>query len=287
MKPPPFRYERPESLEQALGLLAEHGDEAKVLAGGQSLVPLLSMRFARPAVLVDVNRLPGLDAVTAVNGHVRAGALARQNAFGAAPLVRALLPLAAEAVPHIGHVATRNRGTVGGSIAHADARAELPLVLAALGGGAVLASVRGRRELGAADLFVTHFTAALEPDELLVETVWPAAVPGSGHAFEELGLRAGDFALGMAACVLKREAGRVAGARVTVGAVTDRPTPVPEAETLLEGEAVGPELAREAGRAAALTVDPADSLHASAAYQRHLTGLLVERAVLRAWQAAG
>lgn len=286
MKPAPFRYERPETLEEALGLLAEHGEEAKVLAGGQSLVPLLSMRFARPAVLVDVNRLPGLDGIAAENGHVRAGTLARQSAFGEAPPVLERVPLATEAVPHIGHFATRNRGTVGGSIAHADARAELPLALVALGGSAVLASRRGRREVAADDLFVTHFTSALEPDELLVETLWPAAGPGWGCAFEELALRAGDYALGMTACVLQIEEARIAVARVAVGAVTDRPTVIPEAGELLAGEAVDATLAREAGRAAARAVDPVDSLHASAAYQRHLTGLLVERAVLRAWEAA-
>ncbi|MCL4290512.1 MAG: FAD binding domain-containing protein [Thermoleophilia bacterium] len=286
MKPAPFRYERPETLEEALGLLAEHGEEAKVLAGGQSLVPLLSMRFARPAVLVDVNRLPGLDGIAAENGHVRAGTLARQSAFGEAPPVLERVPLATEAVPHIGHFATRNRGTVGGSIAHADARAELPLALVALGGSAVLASRRGRREVAADDLFVTHFTSALEPDELLVETLWPAAGPGWGCAFEELALRAGDYALGMTACVLHIEEARIAVARVAVGAVTDRPTVIPEAGELLAGEAVDATLAREAGRAAARAVDPVDSLHASAAYQRHLTGLLVERAVLRAWEAA-
>ncbi len=279
MKPAPFRYERPESLDEALALLAEHGEEAKVLAGGQSLVPLLSMRFARPAVLVDVNRLPGLDGIAAENGHVRAGALVRQSAFGQARPVR-------ERVPHIGHFATRNRGTVGGSIAHADARAELPLALVALGGGAVLASGRGRREVAAADLFVTHFTSAIEPDELLVETVWPAAGPGTGSAFEELALRAGDYALGVTACVLRVEEARIAAARVAVGSVTDRPTVILEACELLAGEAVDATLAREAGQAAARAVDPVDSLHASAAYQRHLTGLLVERAVLRAWKAA-
>ncbi len=286
MKPAPFRYERPESLEEALALLAAHGEEAKVLAGGQSLVPLLSMRFARPAVLVDANRLPGLGAIASENGHVRAGALVRQSAFGEAPPVRERVPLAAEAVPHIGHFATRNRGTVGGSIAHADARAELPLALAALGGSAVLASRGGRREVAADDLFVTHFTAAIEPDEFLVETLWPAAGPGWGCAFEELALRAGDYALGMTACVLHVEEARIAVARVAVGAVTDRPTVILEAGELLAGQSVDAELAREAGQAAARAVDPVDSLHASAAYQRHLTGLLVERAVLRAWEAA-
>ena len=286
MKPAPFDYARPGSLEEALDMLAENGDEAKVLAGGQSLVPLLNMRFARPGVLVDVNRIPGLDAIVEQDAAVRVGALVRQSAFGSSQAVASRLPLAAECVPLIGHFVTRNRGTVGGSIAHADARAELPLALVALGGSVVAASHRGRRTIAAEDFFVTHFTSALEPDELLVETVWPAASAGAGHAFEEFAQRGGDFALGMAACTLRVHATRVVEARIAVGAASDRPLLVEEAASLLRGEAVDERLAREAGDAASRAVDPADSLHASAAYQKHLAGLMVERAVLQAWRRA-
>ena len=286
MKPAPFEYACPASLDEALDLLAEHADEAKVLAGGQSLVPLLNMRFARPGLLVDVNRIPGLDGIAEENGAVRVGALVRQSAFGSSALVAGRLPLAAEAVPLVGHFVTRNRGTVGGSIAHADARAELPLALVALGGSAVAASRRDRRTIPAEELFVTHFTSSLEPDELLVETIWPAAGPGSGFAFEEFAQRSGDFALGMAACTLRVDADRVTEARIAVGATIDRPTLLEAAARLLPGSAVDEALAREAGAAAAAFVEPAGSLHASAAYQKHLTGLMVERAVLRAWRNA-
>ena len=286
LKPAAFEYARPESLEEALGLLAERGPEAKALAGGQSLVPLLNMRFARPDVLVDLNRIPGLAGIAEDDGGVRVGALVRQNAFGGSELVRRRLPLAAECVPSIGHFVTRNRGTVGGSIAHADARAELPLALALLAGSAIAASARGRRTIAAGDLFLTHFTSSLEPDELLVETLWPAASPGWGFAFEEFAQRGGDYALGMAACALHVHTGRVVEVRIGIGAVVDRPTLLAEAAALVEGQAVDAALAREAGALASSAVDPVDGLHATAGYQRRLTGLLVERALERAWKNA-
>jgi carbon-monoxide dehydrogenase medium subunit len=287
MKPAPFQYVRVATVEAALRLLTEHGDEAKVLAGGQSLVPLLNMRFARPAVLVDLNGIAGLDTIDEVNDVVRVGALARQGAFGADPIVRARLPLAAAAIPHIGHFVTRNRGTVAGSIAHADARAELPLALTALDGRVVIHSADGGfRTVPAENFFVTHFTSVLEPTDLIVETLWPTARPGSGFAFEELAQRAGDYALGMAAVSLLVENGTVVSARIAVGAVVERPRLFTDLAARLEGHAVDEELARDIGAAASALVDPADSLHASAAYQRHLTGLLVERALLRAWADA-
>jgi carbon-monoxide dehydrogenase medium subunit len=272
VKPAPFEYRRPETVEEAVALL---GEDSKVLAGGQSLVPLMNMRMARPAVLVDVNRIGGLDWVAEDDGVVRVGALVRQAELERSPALRRL-PLVAQALPFVGHHVTRNRGTVGGSIAHADASAELPLVLAALGGSVVAASPRGRREVGAGELFVTHFTTSLRADELVVETRWPAARPGEGFAFEELAPRRGDYALAMAAAVVTPE-----GGRVFVGSVAERPTRV---ETP-PGE-VTPELAREAAEAAWRAVDPADGLHGSSAYRRSLVRTLVERALLRAAAAA-
>ncbi|HXV32610.1 MAG TPA: FAD binding domain-containing protein, partial [Gaiellaceae bacterium] len=193
------------------------------------------------------------------------------------------VPLLAVCLPFVGHAATRNRGTVGGSIAHADAAAELPLALAALGGSAVAESARGRREIPAGDFFVTHFTTALEPDELLVETRWPAARPDEGFAFEELALRHGDYALAMAACVLRVAGGAVAEARLVLGAVAMRPTVV---DVSLAGRAVDADAAREAAEAARAAVSPSGHLHASPEYLRHVTGVLAGRAVLRAWEDA-
>ncbi len=276
MKPAPVDYVRPSSVEEALALLAEHGDDAKVLAGGQSLVPLLNMRMARPTVLIDINHVVALDNQNRGNGAAGVGSLVRQRDF--APLAR----LGALCLPFVGHFVTRNRGTVAGSIAHADARAELPLALLVHGGAAVAASAAGRRTIAAGELFVTHFTTALGPAELLVETRWPS-LEGWGCAFEEFALRAGDFALAMAAAALRCEDGRVVEARVGIGATVDRPV-------LLESELVGArvtdEVVRELGALAAARAEPAESMHASSAYQRHLTALLVERVVRRAWQDA-
>jgi aerobic carbon-monoxide dehydrogenase medium subunit len=262
VKPAAFLYERPETVEEAAALLAEHGDEAKVLAGGQSLVPLLNFRLVRPAVLVDVNRVAGLDRI---DGE-RVGATVRQNDLAG-------VPLAAQALPVVGHFVTRNRGTVGGSIAHAAPSAELPLCLLVLGGSVVTT----RREIGADDFFRSHFTTALEPDELVVETVWPE---GGEVAFDEIAQRHGDFALSLAACSVRVENGTVAEARVGVGAVTDRPALL---ELGLVGAPANEETAREAGARAAAAVDPPGNLHASPAYLEHLTGLLVERVLTRAF----
>jgi CO/xanthine dehydrogenase FAD-binding subunit len=283
VKPPPLEYRRPESLEEALSLLAEGGSDAKPLAGGQSLVPLLNLRLARPALVVDLNGLPELDAVEESNGAVRVGALVRQSALEHSPAVQLRCPLVAECLPFVGHFATRNRGTVGGSIAHADAAAELPVGLVALGGDVVAEASAGRREIPAEEFFVTHFTTVLEQGELVVETVWPAAEDGWGYAFEELAQRHGDYGLAMAACALRAEGGRVAEARLCLGCVTPRPTLV---ETGLAGRPVDAEAAAEAGAAARAAVDPAPNVHASAEYLRHLVGVLAERAVLRAWRNA-
>jgi carbon-monoxide dehydrogenase medium subunit len=280
MKPAPFSYVRAESVDHAVEVLREHGDEAKPLAGGQSLVPALNMRLARPSVLVDLNRVAGLDAIGEDNGAVVVGALARQTSTLQADVVRERCPLLAEALGFVGHVVTRNRGTVGGSIAHADPAAELPLVLAALGGSVVTS----RRTLAPDQFFVASFMTALEPDELVLSTNWPSRRPGEGSAFEEFAPRHGDFALASAACVLRRTNDVVAEARVVVGAVTQRPELVDSA--FLVGRPVDDETARELGTAAAEVVDPTPNLHGSPAYRRSLVAALVARAVARAWEHA-
>jgi len=283
VKPPPFEYVRATSVEEALAALAEAGPDAKLLAGGQSLVPMLNLRLARPSVLVDLNAIAGLDEIASENGSVRIGALARQAAAGDSQLVRDRLPLVSEALPYVGHFATRNRGTVGGSIAHADPAAELPLVLTVLGGSVVAASTRGQRAIPAQELFVSHFVTTLEPDELVVDTIWPAAAPGSGYAFEELAQRRGDYGLCLAACALTVRDGLVEQERVALGSVTGRPLVV---DVGLTGRIVDAAVAREAGETAAAAVDPHGNIHASPAYLKHLTRVLVERAVGRAWRNA-
>ena len=261
MKPPRFDYVRPESVEEALAVLSEHGDDAKVLAGGQSFVPMLNMRLASPAVVVDVNRLRGLCEIVDEALGVKVGALVRQAQTESSPVVQGHCPMLAECLPYVGHFVTRNRGTVGGSIAHADAKAELPLALLTTGGAAVAASVRGTRAIFVDDLLVTHFTTSLEPDELLVEIRW-GTPPGTwGYAFEEFALRRGDYALAMAACALRVENGKVHTARVAIAGPCDRPSVI-QGGALLVGETVTAELARVVCEAARSEVEPVDSLHA-------------------------
>jgi 2-furoyl-CoA dehydrogenase FAD binding subunit len=259
MKPAPFAYVRAESIEEALDGLAEHGREAKVLAGGQSLVPALNMRLVRPTALVDINRVSSMGDASSSNGALTVGALVRQadsRLLGH--------PLLAEALPHVGHFVTRNRGTVAGSVVHADPAAELPLCLVALGGSVSARSTRGEREVPAEELFLGPYTTALEPGELVVETRWPVSREGYGYAFCELAQRHGDYALAMAAAVAGPGVLRVA-----VGSVVERPT-------LLEVDPESP------GESAAAQVDPWGTVHASPGYLRQLVQVLVDRAVASA-----
>ena len=290
MIPGTFEYFSAPTLDDAIRLIGEHGPEARVLAGGCSLVPMLNMRLARPEVLVDVNRIEDLTGVNDSDGTVTTGATVRQAELERSPLLRRALPLPAACAPYIGHFVTRNRGTVGGSLAHADARGELPLALLTLGGSVQVQSRGGRRGIAADDLFVYHFTSSLEPDEMLTEAVWPAAAPGWGYGFAEMAQRHGDFALAMAACALRRRNGVVAEVRLGLGAVADRPLLATEAAGALVGERLdcaGDGPVAEAGRLAAAAADPFDDLHASAAYRRHLVARLSEQVIRQAWASAG
>jgi CO/xanthine dehydrogenase FAD-binding subunit len=286
VKPAPFRYRRPETLEDALEALAGTPG-ARVLAGGQSLVPLMNQRRARPEVLVDITRLPGLGGVAAANGRLHVGALVTQTGFEQVPGLAERCPLAHDCLPFTGHLATRNRGTVGGSIAHADPRGELPLALLTLGGTAEVASGRGRRTVAADALFTGPYANALAHDEILVATAWPTVEELPGQAFEELAQRHGDYTIAAAACALRLDGGRVAAARVGVGAVGDRPVLVPAAAAALTGVAVDDEAADAAGRAAAAAIpEPLDDIHGSARYRRRLVEVLVARTARTAWQRA-
>jgi carbon-monoxide dehydrogenase medium subunit len=263
MKPAPFEYVRAESVEEAWLALAESGGDAKVLAGGQSLVPALNMRLLRPETVVDVNRIPGLDDVLVEKGRLCVGALVRQ----ADPRLQAH-PLLAEAIPHVGHAVTRNRGTVAGSIAHADPAAELPLCLTLLGGSVRVEGAGGAREIPADELFLAPYTTTISFHELIVETRWPEAREGWGYAFCELAQRHGDYALCTAAAAVGD--GEL---RVAVGAVTPFPT-------LLEVDPEAP------GGWAAAQVEPWGSIHASPEYLKQLTRVLVDRAVAQAKERA-
>ena len=261
MKPAPVRYVRAETVDEALAALAT--DDAKVLAGGQSLVPALNMRLVRPTTLVDINRVLDLDNVSRTDSALVVGAGVRQ---ADARLLDH--PLLAEALPHVGHFVTRNRGTVCGSLAHADAAGELPLCLVLLDGAVRVRSQRGEREIAAGDFFRTHFTTALEQGELVLESVWPLPDDGWGYAFCELAQRHGDYALCAAAAAARGDELRVA-----VGAVTDRPT-------VLEVDGGDP------GRSAADQVEPWGNVHASGEYLRHVVRVLVDRTVALARERA-
>jgi CO/xanthine dehydrogenase FAD-binding subunit len=280
MKPPPLRYERADSLQGALQFLAERGPETKVLAGGQSLVPLLNLRLARPAWLLDVSWLEDLHHHGRSNGGLRVGALTTQREIELDDSVRTVCPLLAEAVPHVGHVAIRNRGTVCGSIAHADPAAEAPVVFAALGGTVTLRSSSGERRVPAPEFFRGFLMTATRPDELVTEVSFPVSDERTGVAFEEFARRPGDFAIVSVACAVRRdENGRVESVRLALGGVESTPL-VPAGLDELVG--LGEE-ARD--RAAALirdSIDPTGDVHGSAEYRKHLAGELVKRAIGRA-----
>ena len=286
MKPPPFEYSAPDSLDEALAVLAEAGDEAKVLAGGQSLVPLLNLRLAHPARLVDINRVPGLDGVRDGTG-LELGALVRHRTAERSPDVRREAPLVADAMRFVGHAAIRSRGTVGGSLAHADPAAELPAVALALDAEVVATSRRGTRTGPTAELFQGFLTTSLEPDEVLTAirlAPWPA---GAGWSFQEFSRRSGDFAVVGVACVLGRDgAGRVDHARVALSGVAGTPVRAREAEAVLASAFPSGELWKEAGAQAAAPLDPPADLHGTAAYRRHLAAVLTERALQQAWDRA-
>jgi len=267
-------------LEEALTSLAEAGEDAKILAGGQSLMPLLSLRLARPSVLVDLGRVGGLDEVIERNGTVSIGAMARERAVERSAVVVEKVPLLAAALPLIGHPAIRNRGTVGGSVAHADPSAEIPAVALALEAEMVIQSAaRGERRVPAADFFQGFFTTALEADEALVALCFPVAAPGTGVGFVEAARRHGDFAMVGAAAVVNAAEGRITGARVTLIGVADTPLRRPEAEQALLGTEIDSAPFEEAAAVAGEGLTPASDIHGTSAYRTHLARVLTRRAL--------
>jgi CO/xanthine dehydrogenase FAD-binding subunit len=283
MKPPKFDYVLPRSLDEALGVLGRHGEEARVLAGGQSLVPLLNFRLVRPAYLVDLNEVPGLDGIRVEGGRLVIGAMTRQRAVETSTVVRERCPLLAEAMPQIGHVQIRNRGTVGGSLAHADPAGELPAVVAALDGELVLRSARGERRLPAQEFFVAYLTTAAAPDELLVEARLPVTPPRTGTAFMEVSRRHGDFAIvGVAATVTVDEGGVCTACALALTGVGATPVVPRPAARALVGVTPTPDAFEEVARRVAGGLTPDSDLHASGDYRKHLAGVLTRRALARA-----
>lgn len=278
MKPAPFEYRAPDTLDEALDVLAEFEDEASVLAGGQSLVPLLNLRLVRPTVLLDVNRIAGLDGIRVDPEAVRAGALVRARTLERHAGVAQALPVLPLALSHVGHPQIRNRTTVGGNVAHADPSSELPSVLAALDGTVRLAARTGHRQVGWSDFFETVFTTCREPGELVVGVDFPRPA-GMRFTFREMARRHGDFPI-VGACVGLRLRGRVIEElRVALSGVADRPTRLAACEEFAAGREVTPELLTDLAERVREVVAAHDDIHGSAQYRRALAAVLVRRAV--------
>lgn len=288
MKPPRFEYMAPRSEEEALTLLSEHGERAKLLAGGQSLIPLMNFRLARPEIVIDINRITSLAYVRGQDGGVTIGALTRQHVLERAAAVVERVPVLAEACHLIGHLPIRHRGTVGGNLAHADPASELPAATVALGAEMVAASRQGRRTVAAEDFFAGPLTTILRSDELLVEIRVPGLPPRTGGAFVEISRRAGDYALlGAAALVTLDASGRCTRARIALCGAGPTPIRAAAAEQVLGGERVtGTALEEAAGRAAAAT-DPPSDVHASSAFRRKLARHVTREALETAARRAG
>ena len=285
MKPAGFDYHDPTTLSEVTALLARLGEEARVLAGGQSLVPLMNFRLSRPAHLVDLNRVDELDSLAVADGELRIGAMTRQRALERSQEVGAGWPLLREAAGYIGHVQIRNRGTVGGSLAHAFPSAELPVAMVTLDAAFVLRREGGERTVSAEDFFLGTMTTVLEPGELLSEVRVPAVPAGSGASFQEVSRRYGDFALaGAAARVTLDRDGAVAGARLTLTGST--PIRAHAAEAAVLGEKPSDALFREAARRAVANIEQDTDMHASADYRRRACEVMARRALAQAAQRA-
>ena len=287
MKPPIFDYHAPRSVDEAVDLLRRYGGDAKVLAGGQSLMPLLNFRLSRPAALVDLNRIPSLAYIRPDDGAVVFGAMTRQRAIEFSPVVRERVPLLSEATALVGHLPIRTRGTIGGSIAHADPSAEYPAVLTALDGSVVARGPRGERSLSAAALFHSYLSTSLAPDEILTEVRLPAMPTGAGFAFEEFSRRHGDFALVGIAAMVVGGGGRCSAARIATAGAGPVPARLRPAEEILERDGLSEAAIDAAAQRASELVDPDSDIHASAAYRKNLTRVLTGRALRRALARMG
>ena len=288
MKPAPFEYHVPDSLEAALELMHEHADDAKILAGGQSLVPAMNFRVVQPARLIDLNRASELDYIRENNGGLQIGAMVRERQLEFDPLVPKRAPLLAEAIRYVAHPQIRNRGTLGGSLANADPAAELPVVMVALGARLRVRSSSAERWIGASDFFQGLFTTDLQPDEILVEIELPASLPRTGWAFLEVAPRPGDYALmGVAALLTLDADGNCSLARLVYLNAGDGPVEAPQAAALLTGRKPAEGLFKEAAALASeKEMNPFGNIHASPAYQRHLADVLTQRALKKAWDRA-
>ncbi|WP_370017031.1 xanthine dehydrogenase family protein subunit M [Peribacillus sp. B2I2] len=287
MKPAKFNYLRPSSMEEAVHYLSEYGEDAKVLSGGQSLIPLLNMRLSTPKYLIDIGRAEGLSYIKEDGESLVIGALTKHTEIEKSELVKGKCPLLSEAIRWVGHEQIRNRGTVGGSIAHGDPSAELPCVLTALRGGIVIVDVNGEEIVSPEDFFLTYMLTSLQPDQLVKEIRFPSIKPTSGSAFVEVARRHGDFGLVEVAAVVDIcEDGRFSDVKLAIGGVNSVPTLLEDVERLLVGKEPTEEIFNEAGDLTMELVEPESDLHGTAEYRRELSGTMVIRALKQATDRA-
>lgn len=286
MKPAAFDYVVAESIDAAVAALVAADGEAKILAGGQSLVPMLNFRLLRPSVLVDINRIPDLAFIEETTDAIVVGALTRHHRLETSPIIARHLPVLTEAMRHVAHLAIRNRGTIGGSLSHADPAAELPMLALLLDATLHLVSSNGPRVLPARDFFLGPLTVDLAPDEMVTRIVLPKLPPATGWGFREVARRSGDFALAAAAATLTLRDGAIAEARIAVTGVGETARRAQEAEALLAGQTLTSDLIDAAVAAVRANVNPPTDLHASGDYRRHLIGVLAGRVLTDAWRRA-
>jgi len=286
MKPAAFDYVIADSIDMAVASLADGGGDAKIIAGGQSLVPMLNFRLLRPSVLIDINRIGDLAFIEEAGKKIRVGALTRHYQLETSPVIARHLPVLASAMTHVAHLAIRNRGTIGGSLSHADPAAELPMMALLLDAELHIASASGKRTIAARDFFVGALTVDLARDDIVTEIALPKLPPKTGWGFEEVARRSGDFALAAAAATLTLSAGVISQARIALTGVGPTPVRVAEAEALLVGQALEPGLIDRIIDVVRAAIEPETDLHASSDYRRHLASVLVGRAVSAAWRRA-
>jgi CO/xanthine dehydrogenase FAD-binding subunit len=283
MKPAPFKYIIARSLDEALAAKSEYGDEARFLAGGQSLVPTMNFRMATPAVLIDINPLSELSGVKA-NGVTRIGALTRYRMLETDPSIATHQPIMLEALPHIAHPQIRNRGTLGGNLSHADPASEMPAIVLALSGTLHLRSAKAERQVAAEDFFIGALETAIQPAEMLVEVTLPHYPVNTGTCFMEVARRQGDFAIaGIAAIVTRGADGACAGARLAFCGVAETPFHADEAAQSLIGSSLDTAAVQQAAALVMAALDPPGNSHADPSFQRHVAGVLTRRALASAW----
>ena len=286
MKSADFQYHRPHQIDEALSLLKEFGEESKILAGGQSLMPLMNFRLAQPAHIIDINFVDGVDYIRNEKGVLKIGCLARQSGLLGNPIVRERCPLLAEALGYVGYEQIRNRGTLCGSLAHADPAAELPAVLLALDGFVTVGNLTTKREVAARDFFESYLTTSLSSDEMVLEASIPETPPGAGWSFTEFARRFGDFAIVGVAVLLVRDQEKIADARIALTGVGDKPWREPNVERMLVDQRASTDLFGKIGVEIAARINPGSDIHASESYRRSLARVLTRRALTDAWGKA-